>query len=59
MGFPIDFFYDREDGICLRLYGSSIKGSIDTLNQICSALKPVSGKISIDGKEVDWGNRKI
>ena len=53
----VDFFYNREDGICLRL-NACLEKSIDTLNQICSALKPVSGKISIDGKEVDWETGK-
>lgn len=57
MGFPVDFFYDREAGICLRL-NTTLKNSIDTLNQICSTLKPVNGKISIDGKEVDWETGK-
>lgn len=53
----VDFFYDGKYGICLRLNGN-LEKSIDTLNQICSALKPVSGKISIDGKEVDWETGK-
>lgn len=53
----VDFFYNREDGICLRLNGFFEK-SIDTLDQICNTLKPVNGKISIDGKEVDWETGK-
>lgn len=53
----VDFFYDREDGICLRL-NACLEKSINVLNQICSALKPVSGKISIDGEEVDWETGK-
>lgn len=53
----VDFFYDREAGICLRLNGFFEK-SIDTLDQICNTLKPVNGKISIDGKEVDWETGK-
>lgn len=53
----VDFFYNREDGICLRL-NADLKNSINVLKQICSALKPVSCKISIDGKEVDWETGK-
>lgn len=57
----VDFFFRFNDNhigeICLRL-NANLKNSIDTLNQICSALKPVSGKISIDGKEVDWETGK-
>ena len=57
----VDFFFRFNDNhigeICLRL-NADLKKSIDTLNQICSTLKPVSGKISIDGKEVDWETGK-
>lgn len=53
----VDFYYNKNDGICLRL-NASLEKSINVLNQICSALKPVSGKISIDGKEVDWETGK-
>ena len=53
----VDFFYDREDGICLRL-NACLENSINILNKICNTLKPVSGKISVDGKEVDWDTGK-
>lgn len=53
----VDFFYDREDSICLRL-NACLENSINILNKICSALKPVNGKISIDGKEVEWETGK-
>ena len=53
----VDFYYNRNDGICLRL-NVNLEKSIDTLNQICNAIKPVNGKISIDCKEVDWETGK-
>lgn len=57
----VDFFFRFNDNhigeICLRL-NANLKNSIDILNQICSALKPVNGKISIDGKEIDWETGK-
>ena len=57
MSSPVDFYCNKNDGICLRL-NASLEKSINVLNQICSTLKPVSGKISIDGKEVDWETGK-
>lgn len=57
----VDFFFRFNNNhigeICLRL-NESLENSINILNQICSALKPVNGKISIDGKEVDWETGK-
>lgn len=61
MSLLVDFFFkynkDYIDVICLKL-NTNLKNSINILNQICSTLKPVSGKISIDGKEVDWETGK-
>ena len=57
MGLLVDFYCNRFDGVCLRL-NESLEKSIDTLDQICNTLKPVNGKISIDGKEVDWETGK-
>lgn len=57
MSLLVDFYCNRFDGVCLRL-NESLENSINILNQICDTLKPVSGKISIDGEEVDWETGK-
>lgn len=58
MSFPVNFYFTpNEQRASLRLNNTFIK-YIKILNNICSALEPVSGKISIDGKEVDWDTGK-
>lgn len=57
MSLPVNFYFNPDEDVSLRLNDTFIK-YIKILNNVCSALKPVNGKISLDGKEIDWETGK-